>query len=110
MSNRTVVLRTELEKLASEEACWAIENWGEYKNLHEAYAVLLEEIEEAGDEMSLVYQAKTKLWQDTKDQVTANAHADAHTVLEASLRAAAELVQVAAVAKKILRLTHTDTE
>ncbi len=39
MSNRTVMFHTELENLASEEARWAIENWGEYKNLHEAFVM-----------------------------------------------------------------------
>ena len=39
MSNRTVMFHTELENLASEEARWAIENWGEYKNLHETFVM-----------------------------------------------------------------------
>lgn len=83
----------------------------ERQNLHEAYTELLEQIEAAGDDMSLVYQAKTKLWQDTKEQLTEeNAHADVYAVLETSLCAAAKLVTVSAAAKKILKMLHTDTE
>ena len=110
MSNRTAVLYPEIEKIVNEEVCWAVENRGEYKNLHEAYTVLLEKIDEADDEMCLLYQDKAKLWQDTKEQLTENAHADAHAVLKSAMRTAAELVQTAAAAKKILRMTQEACE
>ena len=125
MTDRITALYAELEKLASEEARWDIENRGGYKSLREAYAVLVEEIGEATADIRRCYRelnvlkkraekvcriyekskkGRTGLWESTKEQAAANARDHARAVLETALRAAAELVQTAAAAKKMLSL------
>ena len=85
------------------ETASAIVNWGDkYNSLHEGYAVLLEEVEEAEIEMDLVKENLSCMWETVKrghepgDKINA-----VENIASRAERLALEAVQVAAVCNKI---------
>ncbi|CZT57851.1 hypothetical protein BN3661_02198 [Eubacteriaceae bacterium CHKCI005] len=77
----------------------AAEKHGErHSSPHEAYAVILEEFEEAMEDIVAVRSALDNMWNATKDNK--KTLASVSTLETAATMAAAELVQVAAMAKK----------
>lgn len=68
---------------------------------HESYAVLLEEFDEAKDEVSVIDQRMALFWQEVKlDAPDEHKSATCKGIELAALLAACELIQVAAMAKK----------
>ena len=81
----------------------ACKTYGEkYNSLHEGYAVLKEEIEEAKQELEYLEDHFTSFWNSIKIDDKASALADVRTVAFDAIRMAEEAVQVAAVVRKIL--------
>ena len=74
----------------------------EYHSLHEAYAVLLEEVEETKQELDYVMNNLSEMWNDTKANDELAVKADARFIAFGAVSLAMEAVQVAAVARKIL--------
>lgn len=91
-----------IENAITAETASAINNWGEtYNSLHEGYAILKEEVEEANDEMKFVNaQLEHCLWPSIKSSL--NPYTDVANIRNNAERLALEAVQVAAVCNKIL--------
>ena len=87
-----------LRDMAKEETSRSIEIHGKFNSPHEAYAVLLEEFEEAMDEIEIIKQEMPLFWDCVKKNEWL--HTELHAIENHALEAAAELIQVAAMAKK----------
>lgn len=74
----------------------------EYNSNHEAYAVLLEEVEEAETNMKDILELNKELWEDVKADNDTEIKADARRISFYAYYLAMEAVQVAAVCKKII--------
>lgn len=85
----------------------AVEKYGEnYNSLHESYAVLKEEVEEAGEEWDNVNRGLTILWEKIRKPELWNDHeliTELKATKENAEKLALEAVQVAAVCKKLLK-------
>lgn len=69
---------------------------------HEGYAVIKEEIEELGDEHADMLRTLDYLWASTKRNSRDGARAAAEAINDAAERAAAEAIQVGAMARRFL--------
>ena len=76
----------------------------EFHSLHEAYAVTLEEIDEAKLEMDTIMGAMPDVWHFVKEDDASSVFVLFGEVERAAVRLAAEAVQVAAMARKARRL------
>ena len=76
----------------------------EFHSLHEAYAVTLEEVEEAEKEMREIERTIMDVWTATKEDDTTSASMMFNMIEKSAVALAAEAVQVAAMARKARRL------
>lgn len=81
----------------------ASEHGGAANTPHEGYALIKEEEEEAGDQMSLVSQKVVSLWWAVKADDLAMQAGLLGEIRAAAILGACELVQVAAMAEKAIR-------
>ena len=96
----TEVKVNEAVELELSNAC---ELYGEkYHSLHEGYAVLKEEIEEATNNLEYIKDNFADLWNNVKSDDELSVKAQARFVAFGAVQLALEAVQVAAVARKIL--------
>ena len=72
-----------------------------YNSLHEGFAVLMEEVEEVKEELDNVEQTMTRLWHITRADMPHMVYGCASQIAHYAAKAAAEAIQVAAVARKI---------
>lgn len=93
------VARLHISKAVMEETKNAEENYGEiYHSPHEGYAVLLEEVEEAADDLTYIKNNLGVLWQSIK---TNDLDSTTLTDIEGMAQMLAlEAVQIAAVCSK----------
>ena len=75
----------------------------DYHSLHEAYAVMLEELEEAEHELQSLKFDTSAVWNGTKRDNYHTARTAANSALIHAMFAACESIQVAAVATKVLK-------
>lgn len=94
MKRVTELVGSELEHTRSQHPPFA--------SLHEAYAVTLEEVDEARMDMGDVVDALDLLWAEVRADDPKNAAADAVELEKAACRLACEAVQVAAMARKTI--------
>lgn len=95
-------VKDKLPALVEEELAAAMEAHGNFASVHEGYAVLLEEVEEAEKEMRDVRQHLDRLWNQVKvDNEGFVMHAAIYVKAKA-INLAAEAIQVAAMAQKLL--------
>lgn len=95
-------LTKELRKSMWRELDRASEKHGEsFNSPAEAYAVIKEELEEAQENMESLSDSIDYFWESVKDNI--NTIEDAEWIRKYALSAAAELIQVAAMAKKAMR-------
>ena len=81
----------------------AVINYGtKYHTLHEAYAVLLEEVEEAHQDMTFIYDHLKTAWEEIKADNELAALEEIRMIWLLVRELAKEAVQVAAVAQKII--------
>ena len=73
-----------------------------FHSMHEGYAVLLEEVEEARESLNLAEGSLSMLWAHIRDNNAARALEFAGRVREHALDLAVEAVQVAAMAQKFI--------
>lgn len=74
----------------------------DYHSLHEGYAVVLEEIEEAADELDYIKNHLSMFWDNVKTDDTELAKANARSIAYDAVQLAKEACQIAAVARKII--------
>ena len=82
----------------------------EFHSLHEAYAVTLEEVEEAEIEMEAVKYYLDYFWDDTKADNAEAADKRLKNLEQVAVNLAAEAVQVAAMARKARRLGKSENK
>lgn len=82
----------------------AVEKFGlTYNSLHEGYAVLKEEVEEALEESKQVTAALDRLWSGIKNNDKLDLKNHVSAILLSAEQMALEAVQIAAVCNKILK-------
>lgn len=96
-------LLTDIRALVDEEYARASAKFGPVNHsAHESYAVLLEEVEEAKDEPEALDEYLKKFWEAVKGDDLMAQKIKLRFVRTCATNAAAEYVQVAAMAKKAL--------
>lgn len=90
------------EKLADEELIRANKKFPQFHSAHEAYGVIKEEIEEQDSDSSDIRCEFYKFWESVRHNKPEMQIIHAEQVKEAALHAAAEAIQVAAMAQKFL--------
>ena len=95
-------IRPAIEKLAEMEKQDANRKFPLFHSLHEGYAILLEEIEEAREALNFAEGSLSMLWAHIRDNNAGRALEFAGRVREHALDLAAEAVQAAAMAQKLI--------
>lgn len=98
-------IRSAIEKLAEMEKQDANRKFPLFHSLHEGYAVLLEEIEEARESLNFAEGNLSILWAHVRDNNAGRAMEIAGRVREHALDLAVEAVQAAAMAQKFIDST-----
>lgn len=103
-----------IEKLINDELQNANKKFPLFSSWHEAYAVILEEVEEADEQTSVMCTLYLdRLWQDirAKASTEADRFVDIGIVRGHAVRAIEELIQVAAMCDKaVMSLGKEETE
>jgi len=95
-------LREQIQQLVSEELDRANGKFGAFNSIHEGYAVILEETEEAEHDFQMIQWNMNELWMKVKsDEVTPRV---ANDIKKYAINLAAEAIQIAAMAEKFLIL------
>ena len=95
-------LLSSAEKLADEELKRSYEKFPAFNSPHEGYAVLLEEIDEHEDDTQYIRVDKNTLWNAVKKNDKELSVAAINALKRDALHAAAEAIQVAAMAQKFI--------
>lgn len=81
----------------------AVKTYGsKYNTWHEAYAVLLEEFEEAHNDINYIQNHLKNIWENVKGDDEAEALDEVYQVYIIAKELAKEAVQIAAVSQKII--------
>lgn len=94
-----------LPQLVTEELAAANALHEHFHSPHEGYAVLLEEVEEAKEQLARVGLNIECLWAQVRNDRIDNARRYAKSVETCAVRLAAEAIQVAAMAQKFMEVT-----
>lgn len=95
-------IRPAIEKLAEMEKQDANRKFPLFHSMHEGYAVLLEEVEEAREALNFAEGSLSMLWAHIRDNNAGRAPEFAGRVREHALDLAVEAVQAAAMAQKFI--------
>lgn len=95
-------IRPAVEKLAEMEKQDANRKFPLFHSMHEGYAVLLEEMEEARESLNFAEGSLSMIWAHVRDNNAGRALEFAGRVREHALDLAVEAVQVAAMAQKFI--------
>lgn len=95
-------IRPAIEKLAEMEKQDANRKFPLFHSLHEGYAVLLEEVEEAREALNFAEGNLSMLWAHIRDNNAGRAPEFAGRIREHALDLAVEAVQAAAMAQKVI--------
>lgn len=98
---------SKLPALVNEELAAANAVNGLFHSLHEGYAVLLEEVEEAAQEMEAVQRLTQAAWEGVKLDSAANVYYHAKDAEKRAVYLAAEAIQAAAMARKLALFAST---
>ena len=96
--------------LVAMELQYAKENHEDFHSLHESYAVLLEEVEEAQEDLERVERKLNVLWQSVREDDCDAALRQINETEEAAVCLASEAIQVAAMARKAKEVAVTMIE
>lgn len=97
-------------ELANKELIKANSTHPLFRSMHEGESVIREEIEETKAELDTVSRAMQNLWYSVKADDVKQANASIRAMLNASMRMAAESVQVVAMCLKWLRSADSKEE
>ena len=106
---KMLTMRTDLLKLMDAEIKRSIKKHGPLKSAHEAYAVILEEVEEADREVWKVKASLEAFWTMVKGDAISTLSLPCD-IERYALNAAAEYIQVAAVARKFVEQEKPKTD
>lgn len=95
-------VKDKLPALVEEELAAAMTDHPFFSSAHEGYAVLLEEVEEAESDMRAVRNKLSSLWYGVKSDNSRVVSFQASLVKGAAIHLAAEAIQVAAMAQKLM--------
>jgi len=99
-----------MEAAAEAEYEKILAKWGVFHSAHEGYSVLLEEVEEAQEEMESLGADMKSFWRMIREDNDTEAVNIADMMYQDAIRGAAELIQVAAVCKKFMESTEVTGE
>ena len=95
-----------LDELLAQEIALAKKDYADYSSAHEGFAIMLEEVDEVQFENTRLLELVDELWQSTKE---GDGISDTCvSIKEAALRLAAEAIQVACVAYRIIEAEETE--
>lgn len=101
-------VKDKLPALVEEELAAAMEKHPLFASAHEGYAVLLEEVEEAEAELNSLQHAVKWLWGWAKADDLGRVKISAVEAYSKAINLAAEAIQVAAMAQKLLASLGTE--
>ena len=93
-------IKSKLPALVQEELDVANVKFPPFASMHEGYAVLLVEMEEANEEVAYIENSVKAIWRSVKANNIEVASFCADRVEDHAIRLAAEAIQVAAMARK----------
>lgn len=96
------VVNADVMELVNKEYAAAVKDHGPLASMHEGYAVLMEEVEEARDAMDRVKSITGWLWGSVKENQIEDIKIYPAMIYENAVDMACEAIQVAAVCKRIL--------
>jgi hypothetical protein len=90
--------------LIEDELNSSIKKHGEFHSTHEAYAVLLEEVEEMEDELKIIKEYMLTIWNYIKANSNGVIANNLEVIEESAHRVIEETIQISAMAKKFQML------
>lgn len=92
----------DVRALVDKELAAANERFPQFHSAHEGYAVILEEVEECGDELSAIYEEQKRTW----DAIRGNGDPRDYVFLMMvyAQNLACEAIQVAAMCRKFMEM------
>lgn len=94
-------VKDQLPALVDAELAAAIHEHGRFHSAHEGYAVMLEEVQEAEDEMVMIKVAMKSIWIAVRNDFSVVGNEYVREVEAHAVHLAAEAIQVAAMARKM---------
>ena len=91
-----------IELLVKNELARAMEQYGKFNSVHEAYAVIKEEIEELKEQVQFAENSFNALWHYVKNDNYNDMAKCADSIIKYGIQIAAEAIQVAAMGKKLM--------
>lgn len=101
-------IKDQVAKLVDVELAAANEKFPQFHSGHEGWAVIQEEIEECGDELSEVYIVQKDMWDNIKNNRRIKFNIS--FMYDHAIKLACEAIQVAAMCKKFLAMEGRSLE
>lgn len=95
-------VKKDVKELVVRELNSANEQFPLFASLHEGYAVMLEEVEEAEWELEQIRDKLYYIWQEIKVNNNENVPSKASRIKDRAINLACEAIQVAAMAEKMI--------
>lgn len=96
------IVKDKLPALVDEEYAAAMKLYQHFSSAHEGYAVLLEEVEEAAEELADLTNAVRQVWAGVRRDDATSIRVWAAEAYRKAIDLAAESIQAAAMAQKLL--------
>lgn len=93
-------VENEVRELIEKELAAANERFPQFRSAHEGYAVLLEEVDEANDEMQQLHGHMEVLWLRIKQNLRMLDNTE--RIYDSAVYLACEAIQIAAMARKFM--------